>query len=351
LSWILVSRNDFYAGDSVARLLRAISLLAFKLQQFELDSDSEVVIVDYGSHTTLQDEPRFKKWLSMLHPGMTVRVAVIDPKTAEEIAPVSVSEVHGLNYAARNARGKMVLRIDQDTVVGDEFMRWVAMQKLNHWPDDIMHSAWWCGRRDLGIESTTVLMGLDTHNAAAFLQKNGHLQPFFAIRAPSASYLHSAVGVMAIPRAVWHSVQGYDETQVHWGGMENGLLDKVSQHTSVLYPCLQMCPQDPFYHLSHEKDARIHDQPEASQKSNKHWGLIQRNAQISVLECPAAGIVKPGPTLRQVDLETSRSSCQPHGSKDIRFSKHKGVIVVKVPWQQETASLETVPVTVPTKLA
>ncbi len=51
-----------------------------------------------------------------------------------------MSEVHALNAAAQRARGSFLLRLDQDTLVGPSFMRYLRAEMSASWPH--FHQPW-----------------------------------------------------------------------------------------------------------------------------------------------------------------------------------------------------------------
>lgn len=73
---------------------------------------------------------------------------------AQRYAPgVSVSEVHAFNLAVRLSRGRMVLRIDQDTLPRGPWFSWLQWHKRNQWPD--LDHVWW-HHRDSGISKAVL---------------------------------------------------------------------------------------------------------------------------------------------------------------------------------------------------
>ena len=69
-------------------------------------------------------------------------LAVNQEQTMHHVHPplARMSEVHALNAASQRARGSFLLRLDQDTLVGPSFMRFLRAEMLASWPH--IHQPW-----------------------------------------------------------------------------------------------------------------------------------------------------------------------------------------------------------------
>lgn len=135
---------------------------------FDLMEETEVIVVDWGSPPTapLRCTPEYAKVLDSLPlicsghgDGRTcqrdlVRIVEVPRDMAQRYAlSASVSETHTFNIAVRRARGRMILRIDQDTLTRGPWFSWLRWQKRHRWPD--MDIVWW-HVRDSGISKKVV---------------------------------------------------------------------------------------------------------------------------------------------------------------------------------------------------
>src|SRR3990172_546005 len=118
LSLILCSRNDNYMGNPRWRLQTSLNYLARNVYKLGLERKVEVIVSDWGSaeplNAALQLSPEAATITSFL---------LTPPKLAKELQKDSpFSEVHALNAAARRSNGEYIGRIDQDTLVGKQFL-------------------------------------------------------------------------------------------------------------------------------------------------------------------------------------------------------------------------------------
>ena len=120
LSLIMDARNDEYMGNARWRLETSLNYLGERLAALGRDDDVEVVLTDWGSGVPLRDvvalEPVAARMVSFI---------TVPPALARELQrDSSFPDVLALNAAVRRARGTYIGRIDQDTLVGERFIRW-----------------------------------------------------------------------------------------------------------------------------------------------------------------------------------------------------------------------------------
>ena len=116
LSYVIATRNDNFCGDSPGRLIKSIS----RLMDLDPEHHFELVVVDWGD-TGVAD--LLERHFEFESDEEVVRVLAVPQKITSRF-DTPFSEVHALNLAARRARAPWVGRIDQDTLVGDGFVRW-----------------------------------------------------------------------------------------------------------------------------------------------------------------------------------------------------------------------------------
>ena len=120
LSLVLCSRNDAYMGNSRWRLETTLNYIARRLEAIGRSSDVEVLVTDWGSDVPLRDEVSLVPAARDLVSFVTVPRPLARRLQRDSPFP----EVLALNAAVRRARGAYVGRIDQDTLVGERFLRW-----------------------------------------------------------------------------------------------------------------------------------------------------------------------------------------------------------------------------------
>jgi hypothetical protein len=298
LSLILCSRNDRYMGDSLWRLQTALNYVAQNVRELGREADVEVLVTDWGSGEPLRD-------VLELSPAATrmTSFVLVPPAIARELQHDSpFPEVIALNAAARRATGEYIGRIDQDTLVGQRFLRTFF---------DIHE-----GRSRL---SPTLAMGFSTVKMVSFR---------FAVRCPAPSsvalfvrwfgrYLSTerershlpfyalGVGIWLLHRDLWYESGGYDERMIYMNGMEPNMIRRLMPKHDMVD--LGELTEHDFYHLEHyhpwsprrsSSHRRVNphlpfSQPEAVNPNGEGWGLSRHDLQV----LPARG--HPGaPTTR-----------------------------------------------------
>merc|ERR1740139_408582 len=331
-SWLLAARNDHYQGNPQERLATSLAVLAQGTGEHKLIDESEVVVADWNSvvpfyradcsapFRTLLRGPLFENRLS-------IRFVVIPPAIAMEHCRETLCEVHALNVAARHARGDMLLRIDQDTLVGRPVFRWLQSIKVGQDTPvghpvlrlvrSLMHKAssaesthhrqwWWCGRRDADAKDYDAMVA----DPIAFLDRHGHRINKWGWPKPEYTGNYSrdgrgGVGIFGVPRAVWLATGGLDENMIAWGHMEVEFQRRLRRHAAVLNPddVLPTTGVDqPVYHLYHPRNIggpsgqrKENAQPsplsieqlikEDERRSKLPWGLRDAVAELIYVRC------------------------------------------------------------------
>ena len=220
-------------------------------------------------------------------PAAAVRNAKT-PATCHRHVPdphVHISEVHALNYAIRHhVRGEMVLRIDQDTVVGSAFFRYLSLEKRREWPAVADGKMWWGTRRDTDAQGAKALL----ESPEQFIAEHG-----MGVAPDWREDGRGAVGVFGMPLAKWVHAKGYNEHFLFWGHMEiefvrrmwrlcgGGMLNLAEE---------EELPVDkyPFYHIYHgpRKTGRKHnDMNAAKQGGNGGAPAPRQGAPLDAADC------------------------------------------------------------------
>jgi len=288
LSLVLCSRNDAYMGNSRWRLETTLNYIGAVVAAMDAPADVEIVVTDWGSAAPLKDvvvlDPRAQ--------AITTFVTV-PPELAASLQQDSpFAEVLAINAAARRARGTYIGRIDQDTLVGRQFLE----RCLD-----------WARQRQLptGAPMDRVLLfscrrGIPFRFADACppVSEVSRLITWFGSRLPLESapvFYHGGVGVWLLHRDLWNESGGYDERMIYMNDMEIDMADRLQAR----YPIVDLGPLVgyDFYHLDHYHPAlprtssahrRVNAQSPRDSRglcpSGSGWGL----ANVTLDVAPAA---------------------------------------------------------------
>lgn len=302
LSLILCSRNDQYMGDSRWRLATSLNYLAENVRRLGRESDIEVVIADWGSHPPLQNVLELSAAASPL-----VRFLLVPRPLAIELQRDSpFPEVIALNAAARRATGEYIGRIDQDTLVGSQFLQaffelYEGRQRLEV---PLASALLFSGHRD--IPYRLAVRCPPAWVVQRFVEQRGSSLPVEGSDTTSAFYL-KAVGIWLVHRRLWDECGGYDERMIYMNGMEANMMHRLMEK----YPMVDlgsMVGHD-FYHLEHyhpwavrktstHRKVNPHlpfSAPNTMNPNGEAWGLAAY--PFSVASSVRQGDVPPSPTI------------------------------------------------------
>ena len=282
LSLILCSRNDEYMGNSRWRLETTLNYAGERIEALGRAEDVEILVTDWGSEAPLRNAVGLKPAAARIVSFITVPPALA--RALQQDSPFP--EVLALNAAARRACGSYIGRIDQDTLVGERFLR--------------LFFEWVEGVRPLQMRGVT----LET----ALLFANRRSVPYhFAAGAPSLGsvtrfirlfgerlsvwrenpatghvFWTSYVGIWLAHRNLWHECGGYDERLIHYNWMEADMICRLRQRYSVV-DLGELIDHD-FYHLEHFHSraawvARSHSISNPSVDVEKPCSILHPNAE------------------------------------------------------------------------
>ena len=255
--------NDGYGGRPMARLAASLKALLWGLREHDLEQVSEIMIVEWVSRsvrTRVCEAPEMQQICqaknnetpgtdaTALEGGVTLRILTVDQdRTINLVQPAlaRISEVHAYNAAAQRAKGSYLLRLDQDTVVGPSFMRFLQSEMRAAWPH--VHQPWFGGRRDCDESTSEHIL----QDPITFLQEVDIETSLVAW--DSETSMGGPVGIMGLPAWLWRAVRGYDERYVAWGHMELELYNRLSHVSSVMPVSNYTDVSYPFYHIMHNK--------------------------------------------------------------------------------------------------
>jgi hypothetical protein len=284
LSIILCSRNDRYLGNSRWRLETALNYVGDHVQALGRERDVEVLVTDWGSEVPLRD-------VVALGPAAASIVSFVSvpPALAQELQQDSpFPEVLALNLAARRARGSYIGRIDQDTLVGERFLRQFLAWVEGEAPVDVPLDAalLFANRRSIPYRFSVCCPGLPT--VKRFVRSFGD-----RLRIETGRVFYTIdVGMWLLHRRLWNECGGYDERMIYMNDME---IDMATRLMSK-YPMIdlgKLVGYD-FYHLDHyhprgSRSSATHrrvnverpQEPADFQPNGDGWGLATRPLTVA----------------------------------------------------------------------
>jgi len=218
LSLILAARNDNYCGDSPGRLQITLNHAGVKLHEH----DAEILVCDWGSRVPLREVLTLNA-----HAKEITRFHYI-PRILTSQFPVQFSEVHALNSVARWAAGDFIGRIDQDTLIGERFVKWFYSGE----PSERCFY-WWSARRDMKKDQP-----LDLHESCRESLDRGEIW-------------RTAVGIFLMPTRTYHDLRGYDERTIYKNHIEHEFFWRLKQ--VLEFVDLGKLVDYDFYHLWHDR--------------------------------------------------------------------------------------------------
>lgn len=255
VSFILTSRNDNYCGNSPQRLFTSLAALSTLLQKNNLES-YEIVLVDWNSEIPLLENPEFKKIDNLVYIN-------VKPEIAKKYSRFHLSEVHALNLAARSAKGDLLLRLDQDTIIGERFINLLKEYYSN---DEVFNKLWWSSRRETNETQYNDVV----KNPIEFINQYGNELPYWCNKI--YKYGEGAVGIFGVPRKLWMLEKGYNENMMGWGHMELEFRDRLVKHTDWFH--VDDNTNTDFYHIWHIRDNKEHNNHNYSiyPPNKENWG-------------------------------------------------------------------------------
>jgi hypothetical protein len=307
ISYVLVSRNDNYNGDSVGRCVNTVNHACEIISKNNVVDQSEVVLVDWCS----KKEPLKDAIHNRLVPESKglLKIVTVPPDIANKHQGDSpFSEVHAMNVGFRKMDGKHFARIDQDTLIGQRFMDWFYHEYEVKdygwkWP-----RASFCSRRNLNEEQSHHSVFRDyiydqklsykvdichEHNHYSRLMPNMQIFPFYG----------GAVGVMMVERECYLEHKGFNEELVYMNSMDTEFLNRIAAKEEIYNLCLAVDAD--FYHQHHDRDegasndtTQPHAQQEGERKTNPldvrqkmidnpnpdSWGLNEEDLEVTIYE-------------------------------------------------------------------
>ncbi len=287
LSFILCSRNDQYQGNSLWRLQTALNYLGQTVNQLGRVEDIEVIVADWGSETPLhhvlklsQEAARIVSFLLIPHD-----IAQIEQKDSP------FPEVLALNAAARRAKGDYIGRIDQDILVGKQFLeKFFWMHEKQRMIVPLNKAAMISNRRRIPYRFATLCPSFWTVDR--YLRWLGRFLPLMDPPPPHLPY-QVWIGILLFHRDLWYECGGYDERFIYMDFMEFDItLRLAKQYTFV---DIGKIVDFDFYHLDHYRPGKYYRYgvgrkanpirtpefpPEEINPNGDNWGLIRYSLEL-----------------------------------------------------------------------
>jgi hypothetical protein len=243
-------------GNSRWRLRTTLEYAAEQAAAIGRAGDVEIVVLDWGSDTPLQEVVPLSRAAARMVSFVHVPRDVTEGLEGDSPFP----EVLALNAAARRARGDYIGRIDQDTLVGPRFL--TTFFELVE------------GRRPIACAPDQALLfanlrfipyrfaGRCPHLAVVRWLVGRFGLAFEAIEPkPPFPFYAGPVGICLMHRSLWFESGGYDERMIYMNAMETNLARRVLMKYEVID--LGALVGHDFYHLEHYH-------PRALRKSSSH---------------------------------------------------------------------------------
>ena len=256
LSLILCSRNDAYMGNSRWRLETSLNYVGERVHALGRSADVEVIVTDWGSEVPLGNVVRLGPAASRIVSFLTVSPDLASALQRDSPFP----EVLALNAAARRARGEYIGRIDQDTLVGAGFLRWLFAEV-----DRPRRS----GASDVALERSLLFANRRSipYRLAAACPRPWTVEKFVALAGrrlrieTGRVFYRIDVGIWLLHRRLWHDCGGYDERMIYMNDMEIEMANRLMSK----YPMIDLgrLVDYDFFHLDHYH-------PRGSRSSSTH---------------------------------------------------------------------------------
>lgn len=244
LSLILCSRNDEYMGRSRWRLETALNYVGERVAAMGRVEDVEVLVADWGSDVPLREVVALGPAAAKIVSFVTIPQGLARPLQRDSPFP----EVLALNAAARRARGRYIGRIDQDTLVGERFLRWFF---------DAVEGARRVGDPEVALERALLFANRRSipYRFAVTCPRLRVVERFLAwfgrrLRIETGRVFYRIdVGIWLLHRNLWWECGGYDERMIYMNDMEIDMATRLMS-TYAMIDLGKLVEYD-FYHLDH----------------------------------------------------------------------------------------------------
>jgi len=281
LSLILCSRNDQYMGNSRWRLETALNYVARNVHELGREEDVEVLVADWGSEIPLREVVQLSPAAARI-----VSFLLIPPEIARTLQRDSqFPEVLALNAAARRVRGQYIGRIDQDTLVGRQFLKTFFELYQGGKRLDVPLDAALLFANRRGIPYRLTVRCPSFWIVDWFVHRFGRVLVIETPRSPVPFY-NGPVGIWLVHRNLWNECGGYDERMIYMNAMEVDMAFRLMEKYQMVD--LGKLVNFDFYHLEHyhplavrksstyrKGNVEFWKQSNDFHRNAKDWGLVQ----------------------------------------------------------------------------
>ena len=235
-------------GDSRWRLETTLNYVGERLQALGRAHDVEVLVTDWGSEAPLRGAVRLGPAAADMVSFVTVSPTLARALQGDSPFP----EVLALNAAARRARGRYIGRIDQDTLVGERFLRWFFETVERERPlasgAPLEDALCFANRRNIPYRVAAGSPSLP--NVTRFVRSFGAVLPIQRDNHATGDVFWTGnVGIWLAHRDLWHECGGYDERLIYYNWMETDMICRLRQKYTLV-DVGELTGYD-FYHLEH----------------------------------------------------------------------------------------------------
>jgi hypothetical protein len=259
------------------------------------EQDVEVIVVDWGSDSPLTDVLQLTPSAARI-----VKFIVVSPEiTAAEQKDSPFAEVLALNAAVRRAAGEYIGRIDQDTLVGEGFLRKLfSFHERRGTIVPLENALLLSNRRCLSVRFTAKspsLWAVDRY-VRWFGGRLPLMDPL-----PPADFYQSYVGIWLLHRDIWYECGGYDERFIYMDWQEVDMMLRLTPKYALVN--LGELTDHDLYHLNHgparvpwssQRNRKVNPRrdfehmPKEDYPNDADWGLMRHDLDVTAFPHPPA---------------------------------------------------------------
>ena len=274
LSLVIAARNDSYMGNSNWRLETTLNYIADQLASIKRLEDVEIIIVDWGSSTSLRNILTVSKTAESIIRTIEVPISIHEKVCQGSDFPISIAFTVGI----RRAKGEYIALTSGDVL----------------WTGDMLKSFFLSDKAEINNKSALErsLIFIPRKNIPwKFVNQNPRMEELANYIAtegtsldvePLLPFYLGCAGALVMHRNIWAECRGNDERLVYWGYNDIDLCLRVR----LKYSCIDYykVANKNVFHLEHYPSRQ--NKEIMPRKSNPHvfnpfvvnettWGLAQ----------------------------------------------------------------------------
>lgn len=265
-TFLYVTRNDQYLGDSPKRFFTSLNVLIEQLNTFTLLRDqTEIIVIDWNSDVPIQQHEYNNN-----HRYPHLKFIHVPPEIARKYNQKGpVSEVHAYNLGARLcSEGSFILRLDQDILVSSRFLQFLVDVDTTQ-----LQKIWWCSRR----ETHPLMYESLIQHPIQFIHTYSSHCPIWCQKKMYDG--EGAVGIFGMSKENWYRLEGYHENMTGWGGMELEIAEHMKSFDLEWWNIHDLVDCS-FFHIFHttsyEGVRELNDMSNIPQRNQTNtWGCFE----------------------------------------------------------------------------